>query len=73
MIAKVACGARVHFWIVDSRYLRWRCRDRRCPAVIKARQLGLVAIHVWDLETDQMWDDFEAAEPQTKEDHHGPV
>lgn len=73
MISKVACEARVHFWVVDNRYVRWRCRDRQCPAVIKAKHDNQIAMHVWDLVTNQVWDDFEAAEPQEQENHHGSV
>jgi hypothetical protein len=45
-------------WIVDQRYIRKRCHDRKCPDVIRAKAAGEVAIHVLDLQTWQQWTEY---------------
>src|SRR5699024_6792244 len=52
VVRKLACGARVHAWLIDGRYVRRKCTDRYCREAQWAKQRGELAIHVWDIQTN---------------------
>ena len=70
MIRKLTCGARVHVVVQDNRYIRQRCRDGRCKEAAWAKAHNQIAIHVWDLESDLMWTEYEQKEASNGGNSH---
>lgn len=56
---KLGCPARTLAVLHHDRFIRIRCKDRRCPDAQRAKAEGTYAIHVFDLETRAQWTDFE--------------
>lgn len=66
--ATLRCAARVHATVLDGRFLRIRCTDKRCPDVDYARATKQKAFHVYDLKREvENYTDFEPDERRQKE------
>lgn len=68
------CPARTHALHEDDRFIRVRCKDRKCPDAQFARERGLNVYHVYDtenyiekLDTYLNWAEYEPADNRRQE------
>lgn len=65
-VQPLRCKARTHLWLVDSRVIRVRCRERNCPEAMDAKARNENAIHCYDVETRAEWTEYEPKKRQER-------
>ncbi len=64
-VRRLVCSVRTHAFVTNRRYVSIRCHDRRCLEWQWAKQHGQIAIHVWDIVTDDTHTRYEPIDKES--------